>query len=275
MTNIQESAVKDSARRHFLKGCAAVVGGSMLLAAADGALGSSAYAADVQAAAQASPSAEELVATIRDELKEIDDQIQNHKYLSALQKKRVSVEALQAFPGHEYHTVLSDLRSFAQLVQRFGHDPLAGPFFNGVLQGEIAGLPAIERMAAKLGMTKVALVNYEVTPEGFTYPTYTAWQSLYGSAAAVTCGLLVNFAAWGHNCGVMSQALQQHYGFSAEETAFLDDFATLPPFDEEALPIIQAGLNQGVVPAEIHRTARLFQAYEKMFWDTLATIAKL
>jgi hypothetical protein len=275
MTMYNQQQPQSGSRRHFLKGSAALLGSSMALATSGAAFRSSAAIASVQTSNNAAQSAAELVASIRDELQEIDAQIQNHKYLSALQKKRVSVEALQAFPGHEYHTVLSDLRSFAQLVQRFGHDPLAGPFFNGVLQGEIAGLSAIERMAAKLGMTPDDLAKYEVTPAGFTYPTYTAWQSLYGAAAAVTCGLLVNFAAWGHNCGVMSQALQQNYGFSAEETVFLDDFATLPPFDAEALPIIQAGLDQGVDPAEIRRTARLFQAYEKMFWDAMATIAKL
>ena len=56
----------------------------------------------------------------------------------------------------------------AQLVQRFGHDPLAGPFFNGVLQGEIFGLPAVVQMAEKLSMSEAELASYEVTAEGFT-----------------------------------------------------------------------------------------------------------
>jgi hypothetical protein len=73
----------------------------------------------------------------------------------------------------------------------------------------------------------------------------------------------------------MSQALQTNYGFTPEETGFLDGFANLPPFDDAALPIIQQGLDQGADPAEIRRTARLFQAYEKMFWDVMATLANV
>ena len=83
----------------------------------------------------------------------------------------------------------------------------------------------------------------------------------------------MNFPAWGHNCGQMSKALQDEYGFSEEDTVFLDSFANMPSFEDVAIEIIQDGLNQGVTPEEIHRSARLFQAYEKIFWDAKATIA--
>jgi len=71
----------------------------------------------------------------------------------------------------------------------------------------------------------------------------------------------------------MSKALRETYGFSSEETAFLDGFADLPPFEEEAIEIIQHGLDNGLEPKAIHRGARLFQGYEKMFWDTMAQVA--
>ncbi len=109
----------------------------------------------------------------------------------------MSMEALQAFPGHEYHTVRNDLRSLAHRVHRFGHEPQTSSFFNGVLQGEFAALDGIVVFARKLGMSEETLQRYEVTPAGFTYPTFMAWESVYGSAAAIVCGLLVNFDAWG------------------------------------------------------------------------------
>ncbi len=270
-----------SSRRDFMKGCAAAVGGVALMAASHagqaGAQPASPFVAgSMRAQAQAAPiSAAELVAAIREALHEIDQQITNHPYLRALRKGRVSVQALRAFPGHEYHTVVSDLRSMGQMVHRFGDLPQASSFFNGILQGEFAGLDAIAVFGRKLGMTAEDLQRYEVTPEGFTYPTFMAWQSVYASAAAITCGILVNFAAWGHNCGVMSAALRAKYGFSATDTVFLDNFANLPSFEEEALEIIQHGLDHGADPVEIHRSARLYQAYEKMFWDAMAAIAKV
>lgn len=256
-------------RRDFMKGAAAALGGVALMttdhALADG----------EQAPQQAPISAEELVASIREDLREIDQKIMNHPYLRALRKGKVSIEALKAFPGHEYHVATSDLRSMAHFVHRFGDQPRASAFFNGILQGEYAALTAIPVFAAKLGMSLADLERYEVTPEGFTYPTFMSWQSLYASAAASVCGILVNFAAWGHNCGVMSAALRAKYGFSSAETVFLDNFANLPSFEAEALEIIQEGLDQGADPAEIRLAARLYQAYEKMFWDAMAAIAKV
>jgi hypothetical protein len=101
-----------------------------------------------------------------------------------------------------------------------------------------------------------------------------AWQALYASAAEFVIGILVNFSAWGHNCGRMSEALRASYGFSVEETVFLDAFANLPSFDEVALDIIQDGLDRGEEAWRLRRSARLFQAYEKMFWDAMWEAAK-
>ena len=216
--------------------------------------------------------AAEVVQKIRHDLVQIDKEIRCHPYLEALQAGAVSRETLRAFAGHQYHIVASDLRSIALMIQRFGHPP-ARDFFIGILQGELAAIGRIVTMAQRLGMTEEELESYEVSPGGFAYATFMAWQSAYASAAEFTCGILVNFDAWGFNCGCMSEALREAYGFTSEETAFLDGFADLPPFDEVALEIIQHGLDNGVEPKAILRGARLFQGYEKMFWDAMAQVA--
>ena len=216
--------------------------------------------------------AAEVVQKIRHDLVQIDKEIRRHPYLEALQAGAVPRETLRAFAGHQYHIVTSDLRSIALMIQRFGHPP-ARDFFIGILQGELAAIGRIVTMAQRLGMTEEELESYEVSPGGFAYATFMAWQSAYASAAEFTCGILVNFDAWGFNCGCMSKALREAYGFTSEETAFLDGFADLPPFEEVALEIIQHGLDNGVEPKAIHRGARLFQGYEKMFWDTMAQVA--
>jgi hypothetical protein len=40
-------------------------------------------------------------------------------------------------------------------------------------------------------------------------------------------------------------------------------------FEGSALSVIQQGLDGGIEPNLIRRTARLLQAYELMYWDTL------
>jgi hypothetical protein len=217
--------------------------------------------------------ATELVKSIRDDLSEIDNEIRAHPYPDMLMKGKVSLEALKGFPGNQYAIITSDLRSIAFFVHRFGDAP-SRDFFMEVLKGERRALDGLLVMARKLDMTTGDLVYYDVSPKGLAYTTFMAWQSLYASPAEFAAGILVNFAAWGHNCGRMSAALRKSYDFTKEDTAFLDGFAKMAPLDAAAMVIVQDGLEQGVEPAQIHRGARLFQAYEKMFWDAMLEVAK-
>ncbi|QRK12281.1 hypothetical protein JQX13_20995 [Archangium violaceum] len=217
--------------------------------------------------------AAEVVKEISEALREVDEQLRHHPYPDALERGVVSVEALRAFPGTQFHVATSDLRSMAMMVQRFGHTP-AGGFLNGILQGEFAALEGLRVLARKLGMTQEDLERYEVTPEGFAYATNMAWMAANVSAAEFAVGILVNFPAWGLTCGRMSRALRERYGFTEQETVFLDAFANMPPLEGAALPIIQEGLDQGVPPRLLLRAARFFQAYEKMFWDAMMVAAQ-
>lgn len=214
----------------------------------------------------------EVVKEIREELKNIDDQIRNHVLLNRLREKKVDLNALKAFPGHQYHIINSDLRSVAMMVHRFGK-PSEQSFFKQVLEGETEALSSILVLAKKFGMTEEDLQRHPLVPEGFAYATYMCWLSTYASAAEIVAGFLVNFAAWGDNCGQMSQSLKDHYGFNQADTVFLDAFANMPSFETIALQIIQDGLNEGIDPARVHRAVYLFQGYERMFWDTMAKVA--
>ncbi len=218
--------------------------------------------------------AEEVLSDVHSALEETEAKIRRHPYLAAVKAGSVTREALRAIPGHQYHMWQSDLRSAAHLVARFGTRSY-GAFFFGDLEAEIAARAGITTMAAKLGMSETDLAGYEPSPEGFAYAAYFAWLALYGSAAEVACGLTVNLSAWGHNCAEVSKGLSAHYGFTAEETAFLDGFAALPSFDEIAIEVIADDLARGVAPREIMRAARLIQAYEAKFWDAMADAAGL
>ncbi|WP_437323617.1 hypothetical protein [Sorangium sp. So ce381] len=212
-----------------------------------------------------------LVKDIREELRSIDDQLRAHPYPDAIERGEVTALGLRAFPGHQHHVVLSDLRSMAMMLQRFGDTPWRD-FWSGVLQGELVAPDGIAAMGWKLGMTKDDLERYEVTAEGFAYAVQMAWAAANASAAEIACALLINFPAWGFNCGRMGKALRDRYGFGPEHTAFLDAFAALPSFEDTAVAIVQDGLDRGVEPRAIRRTTRLFQAYERMFWDAMMAL---
>ncbi|MGH7542557.1 MAG: hypothetical protein ACREK7_01335 [Gemmatimonadota bacterium] len=215
-----------------------------------------------------------LLDDIQADLRPIEEEIATHVFPGAIESGSVPIEALHAFVGHQRAIVASDLRSIALLVHRYG-DTLAGPFLMGVLEGERVAQDRLVVLARRAGMSDADLRAFEVSAGGFAYGTYMAWQALYGSAAEFTAGILVNFPVWGLNCGRLGRGLRTHYGFTPEDTAFLDGFAEMPSFDEPAISIIQDGLDHGVKAADVHRAARLLQAYEKLFWDAMASASAL
>src|SRR3989449_5023174 len=171
--------------------------------------------------------AKQLIDEIRRELAPVEQEIRHHPYLAALETGRVRREDLTRFAGEQHHIIQSDLRSIALLVNRFGATP-SGPFFQAVLGGETAALAALGSFAAAVGMDDARLQAYEPVPGAHAYPAFMAWLALYGSEAEVAAGFLVNFAAWGANCGRMSRALRDRYGLTEKATAFFDLFAAPP-----------------------------------------------
>ena len=213
--------------------------------------------------------ARELIAETRAQLKAVEDKLFAHPYLSAVEEGRINREKLRLFVGEQYYITNSDLRSVAMLVSRQGDAPNRD-FFLGALQGEAAARDALLAFAEALEMSEDDLRAYEPKPGCQAYPAYVAWLAAYGSAADFAAAFLVNLPAWGSSCARMSAALKGKYGLSSEAVAFFDLFAApAPEFEADSLRVIQDGLDRGVDLRGVARAARLIQAYELMYWDTL------
>ncbi|MBI3016124.1 MAG: transcriptional regulator [Candidatus Tectomicrobia bacterium] len=214
-----------------------------------------------------------LVREMSNEMKDLEETLRVHAYPAKVAEGSIGKTALQKFAGEQFHIIRSDLRSVAALVTRFGALPSREYFWN-ILQGEKAALEALKALAAALGVSENWLDSYDPTPKGQAYTAYLAWLGSYGGQGQVAAALLVNFPAWGYNCGRMSSALKSRHGLKDSEVAFFDLFASPPPdLEESGLAVIAAGLAAGETPLEIKRAARLLQAYELMFWDGMLEIA--
>lgn len=226
-----------------------------------------------QAAAAATPAerARRLVNELREDLAAVEDQIRNHPYMRALERKEVSLENLKAFAGEQYHIISKDLRSGAQMVSRFGTDPAARHFFQDIVDGEVIALGMIIDFGKALGMTEEDLRRYQPRALAQAYPSFVTYFTLHGSEAEVAASFLVNFPVFGELTGRMGAALRSQYGFTAQDTAFFDFFGGLPPnFEPDAMAVIESGLAKCADPFEIKRSARLLQAYELFFWDAVS-----
>ncbi|HET8563555.1 MAG TPA: hypothetical protein VFM35_06760 [Candidatus Binatia bacterium] len=203
------------------------------------------------------------------DLEPVHDRLLQHPYIQSLENGQIGRDKLRLFAGEQYAIIGSDLRSAAYLVNRFGASP-SRDFFLGILQGEKAAWDALLVFASGVGLTQADLNVHEPLAGAHAYTCYMAWLALYASDAEIAAAYLVNFPAWGQNCGRLSRILKERFGLKQNEVAFFDLFASPPgTFEANALAIMQQGLDRGTDPRLLSRAARLLQAYELMYWDTL------
>jgi hypothetical protein len=213
--------------------------------------------------------AKALLNEIGKELQSVTEQLHRHPYVQALEEGKIGRADLRLFAGEQYNIIASDLKSAAYLVSRFGSAP-SRDFFLGILQGERAAWDALLTFAHALGLSETQLREHEPLHGAHAYTCYMAWLALYASDTEIAAAYLVNFPTWGQNCGRLSRILKERFVLGEKEVVFFDLFASPPAtFEENALSIIQQGLDRGTDPRLIQRAARLLQAYELMYWDTL------
>src|SRR5947209_17550579 len=213
--------------------------------------------------------AQVLCARIRQDLTDVEERIKANSWLAELEAGRLSAGALRAFAGEQLHIIPSDLRSFEMLAQRFGSDPAHG-YLTGMVAAERAALGALEAFATAAGLDSAAQRGYEPVPGCQVYPSYVARLGRDGTPAQIAGAFLVNLEAWGTCCARMAAALPANYQISREDCAFFRHFAgPVTELEQASLDVIDAGLADGADPAAIARAARLLQAYELLFWDSL------
>jgi pyrroloquinoline quinone (PQQ) biosynthesis protein C len=216
--------------------------------------------------------ARRLVLELRQELAPVEYQIRNHPFLDALERGEVSIETLKGFAVEEFYIIQSDLSSQALLTSRFGVTP-SGDFFRGLLMGERVAFDLIRRFSTALGLDEDMLARCEPRAGGQAFPNAVVSLAAFGNEAEAAAAFLLNFGVFGENTARMAEALQNVYGFTQQEVEFFTFFGTpIPGFEQAALTVIAAGLEKGAQPRDIKRAARLLQAYELQFWNTVVEV---
>lgn len=214
-----------------------------------------------------SGSAHDLLADIRDFLAPDHDE---NRLVALIARGEAPLALIGALAAEEQRIVASDWRSFLTLAARCP-DPAGRAFFGALAQGEGLVLPKLAPLAAACGMDDVAVRNYRPLPGCQAYPAYLAWLALNAEPAAAALAVVANFAAWGRYCATIAGALRAHHDFDDEACGFFDFFATpAPELTEQAIATVQAAMDDGRSLADAREYGRLLQAYEMMFWNTLA-----
>lgn len=210
--------------------------------------------------------ARRLVAQIREDLAAVEDEIRNVDFVTQVETGTASVELIAAVVAEEYSIIRSDLNSFNQMAERW--DSPQSQFFGNLAFGESLALPLVLDFAANVGLSDADLAAYEPRPKGQTYPSRVAWIASNADRASAAASFLVNFGVFGENMARVRDALLEVYGFTPDEVGFFSFFAEpIPGFEEAAIEVIAAGLQEGACPRDVRRSARLLQAYELDFWQ--------
>ncbi|MER6361720.1 transcriptional regulator [Kitasatospora sp. NPDC001527] len=182
---------------------------------------------------------------------------------------RGRLAALAELAAQQERIIVSDRRSLLLLATRCADGPL-GAWFAGLAEGESAALRTLPALAAACG----PVPDGAPLPGCQAYPAYLAWLALNGRPAAVAAALVANFAAWGGYCATLAGALRRFHGFGEEACAFFDFFAQPATALERAAAeaLGPAGLTAGPDLDAARAYGRLLQAYERLFWITLAEL---
>ncbi|RSM62990.1 transcriptional regulator [Amycolatopsis sp. WAC 01376] len=206
-------------------------------------------------------SARELIDAVQAELAPRDDE---NRLVPSVAAGEAARGIFAAIAAEEYRIVRSDWRSFLHLASR-ARERNAREFFVALASGEGLALGKLPSLAEESP-------GFEPRAGCQAYPAFVAWLALNGEPADVIVAIVANFAAFGRYCAAIAAAMRERYGFDDEACAFFDFFgAPSPELEELAVRAVQAALDAGKLSEKDARThARLFQAYELDFWNTLA-----
>lgn len=211
----------------------------------------------------------DLARRVRADLAGVAARIRDHPWLELLEAGTLSRDALQAFVGEQLEIIASDRRSFALLAERFPQDP-AGSYFREMVAGEDAALSALEPLAAAVELVGERRTRYEPIPGCQAYPAFVARLARDAGPAEVAAAFLVNLEAWGAGCARARDSLRTRYGLPAEAVRFFELFAEpAPGFEGRSLEVIDAWARDEQDERLAARAARMLQAYELLYWDSL------
>ncbi|WP_307806573.1 transcriptional regulator [Streptomyces sp. FH025] len=193
--------------------------------------------------------------------------------IAAFAEGTAPLAAVAELAAQQQRIITSDRRSLLLLATRCADRPL-GAWFVALAEGESAALRTLPALAAACGLDPGAMAARPPLPGCQAYPAFLAWLGLNSrppGAAAVA--LVANFAAWGGYCATIAHALRHRYGFSDEACAFFDFFAQpATELEQQAADALGPDPLDDDTLATALEYGRLLQAYEHLFWDTLAQV---
>ncbi|WP_206670880.1 transcriptional regulator [Streptomyces sp. CB01881] len=233
---------------------------------------------------------QQIDAQLRDLRAELEPGDATPALVAAVAAGRAPLGALAELAARQQRIITSDRRSLLLLATRCANRPL-GSWFATLAEGESAALRTLPALAAACGTILDRTADHPPLPDHQSpsdqpplprhpplpgcqaYPAYLAWLALNGLPAAVAAALVANFAAWGGYCAAIAEGLRRHHGFDDAACAFFDFFAQpATALEQQAAAALAPAALGSAELAAAREYGTLLQAYERLFWETLAAL---
>jgi len=205
----------------------------------------------------------DILTEIRKHLSDLNKEILNHPYIVAAETGKLDKRKISLFVANQAYIVYHDARSLAIMLSKARYsDELE--FFRTVLEGDLKAISTLSELCNELSVDCWSFKD--VRPAATCYTHYLAWLALYANPGESALALTVNLPVWGSNVRRLLNVFKNKYGL--KELSFLELFAQDYRFLEElASPIIERYYETS--KERYYLVAKMIQAYEKMFWDSI------
>ncbi len=206
---------------------------------------------------------------LRKEFRSLRRKILSHPFVISVEKGKAPIKKLKFFTIQQFHIIHGDLRNIGLYIS-LSPEPWIRDFFLELIQGERVALANLFILAKRFDIKKKELANSEPHAYTLAFTNYFTRLAIYGTLGEICGSLIMDFECWGENCYRLSKGLKKNYGFSAEDTKFLDSFYPIPDqFYDTIIKIMKEFSNPAINRKRIKTAVRLGLDYELMFWDTI------
>jgi len=207
----------------------------------------------------------DFVRQLRQDTEALLQRITGHAFVHETVSGRLPRETLIRFAEQEHHYVRGIYDYFAMCVLQ-APDLDMKEWFIEVAAREVGYLGLYQRFMQALGVTPEALQRSKPLPGALAATNYQFRLAGSASPGENMAAVLMIEESWAEVCRRIHQALQTHYGLSAEAVAGFD----IPPLDVQKEEAFIARFATGDEICRLMHTAAEFALiYEAMFFDSV------
>lgn len=201
----------------------------------------------------------EFIEKLRHELKDINDKILKHPFITEAVQGNLSLDKIKLFVENQFYIASNDSKALAIMYSRAEYPD--NEFFLKLL---VSHQKALERLRDLINYFKIDLREIKVNARIVSYTHFFFNLAFLGSLQEQIVAILINFPIFIEAINKLGKALKENY--QIQEVSFFQEAKWDRELEYLALKILE---KYNLQDEKIKRTARLIQEYELEYWDSL------